>query len=508
MRVLYVLSQNRMITTPSQTSSSLRLSKSKYLAGLQCHKRLYLEIHAPELASEPDPATRAILDMGTGVGELARERYPGGVLVACGPKQLGDALRQTQELLQTPGVPAIFEATFLYDQILVRADIVERVSQESAEPAWRLIEVKSSSRLKEPHIDDLAIQTYVLAGAGVRLAGSALMHINSQYVFPGGEIDLMQFFTVHDLTETVATKRPAVFARLEEMWAMLDRAFPPAVEPDGHCQQPYACPFWDHCTKEKPKRWIFYLPGNERISRELALQGIGTIDAIPDTVSLSIIQRRVKNNVEWIGPGLKAALRAVRYPVHHLDFETFMPAVPKFPATRPYQTIPTQWSNHVDAGLGEVKHDEFLAMEPKDAREDLTMALLESLGQEGSICVYSGFERAILQRLADVFPSLRVELARVIERLWDLLAVIREHYYHPAFEGSFSIKSVLPAVAPALAYGDLDIRDGGTAAREYHRMVFEEMDLVEKLRLREALLKYCERDTFAMLELRRVLADK
>ena len=128
--------------------------------------------------------------------------------------------------------------------------------------------------------------------------------------------------------------------------------------------------------------------------QQLVSQGIETIDDIPAAFKLTPVQHRVKENVEWVSPRLKTALRSVRYPVHHLDFETFMPAIPKFPTTRPYQAIPTQWSNHIEVDNGEVRHEEYLCMEAKDPREDLAVALLESVGQEGSICVYSGYERA------------------------------------------------------------------------------------------------------------------
>ncbi|MGH7253360.1 MAG: hypothetical protein ACREIE_06120, partial [Nitrospiraceae bacterium] len=148
-----------------------RLSKSKYLAGLQCHKRLYLAIRSPELASEPDEHTQAILDMGTSVGELARRRFPGGVLVETDHRHPTEALRRTADLLQDPAATAIFEGAFQFQDVLVRVDILERISQvPDGPPAWRLIEVKSSTRVKDVHVDDLAIQTYVLAEAGLALA--------------------------------------------------------------------------------------------------------------------------------------------------------------------------------------------------------------------------------------------------------------------------------------------------------------------------------------------------
>jgi hypothetical protein len=493
----------------SVRAPSVRLSKSKFLAGSQCHKRLYLEVHQPGLATPPDEQQQAILDMGSEVGELARRRFPGGVLVEADHRHVPEALRRTEELLADPSVPAIFEAAFQWDRVLIRVDVLQRVAlSPAAASQWRLIEVKSSTRVKDVHLDDLAVQTHVLRGVGLALAGSWLMHINTRYVYAGGDPDLTQLFALQDLTAAVAARQSEVRSRLAAMKAMLMPPTAPVVEPDGHCHTPYECPFWNHCTKDKPDRWIFHLPGGARTAHELIRRGVETIDEIPPDFKLTPLQRRVRDQAEWVGPRLKARLETVRYPVHHLDFETFMPAIPRFPLTRPYQAIPTQWSNHVETEDGLVQHHEFLSMDPRDSRSDLIEALLDSVGGEGSICVYSAYERAILEGLAEAFPKFASDLRRVTERLWDLLPVLRGQYYHPAFEGSFSIKAVLPALLPELGYADLDIQEGGVAAQAYGRMVFEETDLVEKLRLREALLRYCERDTLAMLRLRQVLLEK
>src|SRR5215203_1431661 len=123
---------------------SPRLSKSKYISGLQCLKRVYLEVHHPQLATPPDLSTQAILDMGTEIGELARRRFPGGVLVSAGHRQREAALAQTAELILDPAVSAIFEGAFVHDGVLVRVDVLERVPP-SDPPCWRLIEVKSST---------------------------------------------------------------------------------------------------------------------------------------------------------------------------------------------------------------------------------------------------------------------------------------------------------------------------------------------------------------------------
>jgi hypothetical protein len=105
-------------------------------------------------------------------------------------------------------------------------------------------------------------------------------------------------------------------------------------------------------------------------------------------------------------------------------------------------------------------------------------------------------------------PSLRRDIHAVIGRLWDLLNIIQRHYYHPDFRGSFSLKSVLPALVPSLDYTDLEIRDGALASLLYHRAVFATESETERLRLATALLEYCKRDTLGMLEVRRALSRR
>lgn len=497
--------QNNLLSTPLPP----RLSKSKYLSGLQCLKRLYLELHHPALATPPDASTQAILDMGTDVGEWARRRFDGGRLVEAGYRQTQAALTETAALMADDTVPAIFEAAIQADEVLIRVDILERLSSRvTDQPTWRLIEVKSSTKVKEVHLDDLSLQRHVLLQARIDIAACALMRINTGYVYAGETIDLQQLFAIDDVSSLVADRQNKVEEKLATMKSMLTSSSIPLVEPDDHCHAPYECRFWNHCTKEKPARWIFHLPGSKKLASNLVAQGIVTIDEIPRNTHLSVVQRRVKDNLEWVSTNLAAELGTVSFPVHHLDFETFNPAIPRYPGTRPYQAIPIQWSNHIEESDGTIVHHEFLHGEMSDPRRSLAEALVASLGDEGSICVYSPYEKSVIEQLAEALPDLRAALRRLIKRIWDLHPIVKEHYYHPEFNGSFSLKEVLPAVVPSLRYDDLVIREGGQAAAEYYRMVFVETDWVERASIREALLRYCERDTLAMVELRRALKNK
>jgi hypothetical protein len=499
-----------MPDTDDRSNPSLhRLSKSKYLSGLQCHKRLYLEVTHPELAEPPDPSTQAILAMGKDIGLLAQRRFAGGVLVPPSLRSRDAAIAQTATLTHDMAVPAIFEGAFEHEGVVVRVDVLERIlSVEDNRSAWRLIEVKSSTRVKDVHLNDLAIQRHVLIGAGLDIAETCLMHIDTSYAYDGGEIDLMALFALEDVSAAVVERQGNVPEQLTAMNAVLLTRQTPMIEPDIRCHSPYECPFWSHCTKDKPERWIYHLPGPKKVVQQLAQQGIALIDDIPDDANLSITQRRVKANVEWVSADLAGVLHSVEYPVHHLDFETVTLAVPKFSKMKPYQSIPVQWSNHIELASGEIIHHEFLHSEATEPRRRWAERLLESLGETGTIVVYSSYEEAMMRQVAEAFPDLRKPFSSVIKRLWDLHPVIKSHYYHPGFQGSYSIKAVLPVMVPELSYRDLLIREGAQAASEYYRMVFIEEDWIEQARIRDALLQYCARDTMAMVRLRRALREK
>ena len=288
-------------------------------------------------------------------------------------------------------MPAIFEAAFLHAGVLIRADVLERVLTAEGQPCgWRLIEVKSSTKVKDVHLEDLAVQSEVILGAGLTLVSVSLMHINTGYVYRDGAIDLTELFAIQDLSEAVAQRRAAVPERLATMSHMLLQTQPPAIEPDGHCHTPYDCPFWEHCTKDKPARWIHYLPGSKHVVGQLTQQGVTTIDEIPAGTKLSPVQRRVKENVEWVSEKLGPALKAVQYPVHHLDFETVMLAVPRFSETRPYQALPVQWSNHIEQATGELRHEEFLHKDVQRSPEGSCRSLAGiSGGPRQYLCLFA-----------------------------------------------------------------------------------------------------------------------
>ncbi|HKJ00335.1 MAG TPA: DUF2779 domain-containing protein [bacterium] len=478
------------------------LSKSRFMAGWQCHKRLWLQLFRPELAEEVDAATQARFDEGTRVGELARGYVPGGTLLDESRKELAQALRRTQALLADRSVPALYEATFSHDDVLIRVDILARARDGS----FDLIEVKSSTRVKPEHLWDVAIQAHVLRGAGLRLGRLGLLHINTAYVYPGGAHDPQALFALADVTAEVAPLLPDVPGLLAAMRAPLAATKPPGIAPGTQCATPYDCPFLAECVPDAPEHSIaeLYRAGAPLLER-LAADGITTIDEIPPGYGLSGLQQRQRDAVVTGQPyedaALREALAGLERPLHFLDFETFNPAIPLYPGTRPYQMILFQWSLHTLNADGALSHAEYLHDGPDDPRAGFAEELIAALGRRGPICVYSSFEQSRLRELQALLPQQAKALGRITERLVDLLPQIRQNVYHPEFHGSFSIKRVLPALVPGMGYADLEITDGSSAALAYATLVRGELPAAEQTRMRQHLLDYCGRDTQAMVEL-------
>jgi hypothetical protein len=490
--------------------SAPRLSKTRYLSGCQCHLKLWYDCYERELGVDVDAVTQAIFDTGHEVGRLARQRYPGGVLVEADHLHAHDALAQTRALLADEAVPAIFEAAFEHAGVLVRVDVLER----STRGGFNLIEVKSGTSVKVVNEHDVAVQMWVLRGAGIDVVSASVLTLSRGYVFDGKRLDVYRLFRFHNLDDAVAEHLPWIGEDVRLHHAMLAADEAPDIDPGDHCFEPYECGYYEFCTRdwEYPEHPITDLPRLHIAKLEqLESRAIEEIGDIPDDFPLSkrqaIVRLSVTTGDDYISPDLQKRLSEASYPIRYLDFESFSPAIPRYAGTRCYDTIPFQFSMHTEDDDGNVLHREFLWSEEGDPRRPLAEALLDAAGDNGSICVYSGFERRVIKALSRDFPDLSVELDALLERLWDLLKVVAGNYYHPDFHGSFSIKRVLPALVPGMGYEDLSIADGRAASAAYQSSLDCD-DAEDRQRIHDALRQYCRQDTLAMLELRRALAGK
>ena len=482
--------------------TSPQLSKSRFLAGLQCLKRLYLECHQRELADPVEAGQQAVFDAGTAVGKLARRRFPDGTLIEERYFEHSQAVRLTQTLLSDASVPALYEPAFTFQGIRTRADVLSRRGGRG----FDLVEVKSTTSAKDEHILDVAIQMYVVEGSGISIRRAYLMHINNAYVYQGGDHNPDQLFSLRDVTDEArgyaAEEMPNDLA---QMWESLQLAETLDIETGRHCTIPYRCPFFGHCHRGEAEHPIRDLPRLTQGDYErLKASGIRDVGSIPpDFTGLSGMQLRVRNSVvtrsPFVGPNLASRLGEISFPASFLDFETLNPAIPIYVGTSPYQTIPFQWSLHVRDSDGGLRHSSFLDDGPGDPRERFVASLLAAIPPQGTIVAYSSYEETVMKGLAQAFPQYESHLLALCERIIDLLQLIRSNYYHPDFHGSFSIKSVLPAVVPDLAYDDLEIPQGLAAAASYARLIVGDTPQSDGAKIREALLTYCERDTEAMV---------
>ena len=476
------------------------------MAGLQCLRRLWLQVHEPHEYEEPPAGSP--LAVGHEIGRHAHRLFPGGVLVLEEPWQHSEAVARTAALMEDPAVPAIFEAAFTHDDIRVRVDVLERLPG-----GWGLREVKSSTGVKDHYLDDVTLQMHVLEGAGVTVRSAELLHIDNTYVRGHGQVDWLAFFARADLGDVVRGRRGDLVAKLPPLRACLQLDAAPAVEPSGHCHAPYGCDFWDDCTADKPADWIALLPRLKPArQQELEALGIQAISAIPADFSLTwkqtIIRDATASGRPYVSPDLARLLHDFAPPACYLDFEAMMPPIPLYPGTRPYQTIPFQWSLHAIDDDGVLHHREFLAAGDEDPRRGFAEALIAALGDvSGPILVYSAYEQTQLRALASRLPDLGPAIEAIILRLVDLLPIVRSAVYFPAFAFSNSIKSVAPALSPGFGYDDLDgIADGTAAATAFLQVASSAVSSSEEAgKLRAALLAYCRRDTLAMVEVHRAL---
>ena len=484
------------------------LSKTRFGAGLQCLKRLYLDCYARDLRDPISASQQARFDAGTAVGELARSRFPGGRLIAERYDEHPQALVSTSEALADQLVPAIYEAAFVFDGIRIRADILVRNSESS----FDLVEVKSGTGVKKEHIPDTAIQLHVVEGSGLRVRKVFLLHIDSSYEYDGGWYDPGHLFHLEDITEQARDYLSSTVPdSLAGMWEALDQHEPPVIETGSHCKKPYTCPFYGHCHRDEPVHSIEQLPRvGRRLLGELKGSGIRDIrDIHPDTEGLSPTQQRVRDSVAlgrpYVGNGLAMALSEITHPVYFLDFETLNPALPLYAGTRPYQQVPFQWSLHVLDSQGSLHHESFLQTGAGDPREGFSASLIEAVGPVGTVLVYTGFERTRIRELAAALPHHADQLLSIGDRFVDLHKILTDHYYHPEFHGSYSIKSVLPALVPGLGYDDLTIQDGEIASAAFARVIDSATAAADRVRLRGELMDYCRRDTEGMVRIFQVL---
>ncbi|PIZ03449.1 MAG: DUF2779 domain-containing protein [Gammaproteobacteria bacterium CG_4_10_14_0_8_um_filter_38_16] len=478
------------------------LSKSQFLKGRHCLKRIWLYNYRRDLMQEQSAFQESIMRQGTEVGKLAQCLFPGGVLIDEDYQNISGAVDHTNAVM-TKNPAAIFEGAFVYDDILIRVDILKRNDDDS----FDLIEVKSSTSLKKEHISDCAIQAYVLQQCGIKLQRVCVMYLNNQYRRIG-ELDLEKLFIIEAIDDRIHDELANVPMYLDTIRAALSQNNEPSWDIGSICKNPYQCEFKNYCWRDVSKKSIHFISRiTDKQRRDLIDNGISLTKDVPENFKLTAPQsiqvsceKNQDTHIDTVA--IKNHLSQLQYPLYFLDFETCGYAIPQYDETKPYQHLPFQYSLHVrrtpDA---ELEHYEFLFDQKENPSRSLAEELISHIGSVGSVVVYyASFEGSRIKEMAETFNDLSEQLLSIHTRLWDLQTPFaKKWYYHPDFNGSASIKDVLPVLVPELSYKNLAIQKGDEAQFQYQQLINLSENSADRIGIKKALLEYCKLDTMAMV---------
>ncbi|MDD5089803.1 MAG: DUF2779 domain-containing protein [Candidatus Wallbacteria bacterium] len=473
------------------------ITKNIFTNALACKTRAWRMMR--ETAAAPSLGEQLRIEEGMEIGKRARELWPDGILIS--DRNIRAAAAETASIMENPDVPALFEAAFVAGNCVARADIIERSGD-----GWNLYEVKSSVNEKPELKNDLAYTLSIFSASGIRINKAALLLISHEFRKGLSSRELFVELECKEEVKSIAEKFDLARPGIEK--AVLAGKQPKPALIMG-CK---ACEYFRTCTGQDIENHILDLP---RLSRqkfdELKKLKISRIEDLPESFQLTKQQAMVRDSVQAGAEiirkdALKDELAKVTWPAFYLDFETVKTALPLYPDIAPHEQIVTQYSIHLCSGPGEaIGHKEFLADPNMDCRRMLAENLLRDLAGEGSIIVYTSFEKTIVTGLCGLFPDLAEDLQGLITRLVDLEKIIRENYYHPGFHGSTSIKKVLPVLVPGMSYEGLEIGEGDAAVAAFAYMALGKYSADEMEKIRENLLKYCGQDTMAMVKLHQKL---
>lgn len=494
------------------------LSKSKYTGLWQCPKIAWLRQYKPETATI-DEMVEARFVAGNMVGDLAMGLFGDFVEVTTYNGNKLDLPKMIEKTVieMKKGTENICEASFSYNGLYCAVDILKKDGD-----GWAIYEVKSSTKHmnddgsytddKEVYVADISYQKYVLEHCGVKVTGTYLVCLNGDYVFDG-TLDLSQLFFISDVSDEV----PAETLKIEPNLAIAEKVLTSDEEPDIdlgiYCKKPYDCSFWKYCSKNIPEQSVFKL---YRLSSKKKFEYYHNgwityrdlIDNAPITneKQLRQIEFALEDKGTYVNKTeIAVFMQSLSYPLYFLDFETMQPVIPEYVGTKPYAQIPFQYSLHyIEHEGGELKHKEFLAESGTDPRRALAERLCEDIPMNVCVTAYNkAFECTRIKELAETYPDLADHLTNIRNNIVDLLVPFQSGwYYNKAMGGSFSIKSVLPAIFPddpSLNYHNLEgVHNGGEAMTIFPKI--QHMSPEDQRIARHNLLKYCELDTYAMVK--------
>jgi hypothetical protein len=482
-------------------------SKSKFVLFHSCKKRLWLEKYKQE--EKEEILNQNVLIQGNRVGDLAMNLFGDYYLAETPENDLATQVQNTKQAIENKE-NVICEAAFFFENNYCAVDILKR----NADDSYSVYEVKSTTKVEPHYLYDLGYQYYVLHNLGINIKELYLVHINSSYVLKN-ELDINNYFTIENLTDDVKAKYDEVKDMLAESDEILNSEFEIKSILSANCNKNGGCPFLSYCKKNNGLPLInstYDLYNNRSKYKQIDSGLLSFEDLLNSNSKLSDIQRRQiefaildKSEVYLEKSNIKEFLNKFKFPLYFLDFETFQEAIPTVIGTKPYQQVPFQYSLHILDENGDLEHKEYLGDGINNPIEGLIVNMISDLKDSGTIVSYNdSFERARIKEMAYMYPKYSRKLKELDTRFVDLADVFQMGYcYNKAMGGSFSIKSVLPALFPndpTLDYHNLsDVHKGDEASSTYLELA--KLDKESYDRKRKSLLAYCKLDTFAMVKI-------
>ena len=466
----------------------MEFTKTDFIHYLNCRKSLWL------LKNSPTDYPHG--EFSNFMKKLIREGHEVELYVRQFFNDSSDRVVEFQKHFETDG------------KLVARVDAIEHTRDDEI----ILYEIKSSTSVKTDtqhnHVKDACFQKICAERTGQRIDRVFLVHLNRSYVREG-DVEPNALLTFSDITKQVEAIAIETDREINEALEFLQSS----IDMNGcDCiekSRSYHCDTFSRFNPDIPTPSIYSLP---RLStskrRKLLSKNILRLEDIEDTFPLSQNQRLIvqaaKNGGPQINPReIARFLSELRFPLYFLDYETFSSAVPLIDGGSPHKNFPVQYSLHILNEDGSLIHKEYLERVPRMPCR-LIEQMQDEIGPTGSIVSWhASFEKTQNQEMAKGFPEHATFLRNSNERMVDLEVVFKTGYVDSRFDGSTSIKKVLPVICPNLDYNELDVQDGVSAMEAWKQMVSTEPEEAESIA--RALLNYCERDTLAMVEIYRFL---
>jgi len=501
----------------SLNSKNYTLTKTKITSGLQCHKKLWFDFHEP--IKDKD---NFLFHSGNLFGNIVRKHYGKGLDLS-NNRDISDAVDKTKKAINSKKINTIYEGHFIYLDTLVKTDVLIR-----RKIGWELLEAKSSKKLKEEHIPDVAIQSFIVRSCGVDLSSIKLIHINEEFTYKGDK-NYNNLIKENEITSEVILKEKEVINYIKKFKPLADKnSSCPDISMGKHCNKPYPCDYQDKCKSLLPKSNITpysILPiigkRNKKLKEYMQKKETMDLQKVPTTFFKDkyyenyapdchkIIQDAHKNNESWFSLNLKNIFKKFNFPFYFIDFETVNQVVPIIKGTKPYYPLPFQWSVHTWKSKDKQidKGQSFLKFDDQNIERQFIESLLKAVGKKGTIFAHNAksTEIKVLERFKekDNCKDLSDKIDNLINRVEDSLIIARKNFYSPLMNGDWGIKSIVKAIPNCeINYEEKDNIGGGTDAQLAWFICTDKNTLkTEKQKLTDLLVKYCSKDTLAIYHL-------